>query len=99
MTVQTLASLPGAALLIWLVWRLLDGAFGWDTAAVPTAGAGFVGLAVYIAGVGSARPRSSGQWVSGGLIMAINALFLALAVLGLDWTLDRIGFIERVGNY
>jgi hypothetical protein len=95
-TVQTLASFPGAALAVTIVWRFLATALGWDSRAVPLITSFVVGAILYIVTLEAARPKTIGQWLSGLFIAAINSMYLGLSVLGIDIGLALTGVADSV---
>lgn len=95
-TVQTLASFPGAALAVTIVWRFLATALGWESRSVPLVTSFVLGTILYIVSLEAARPKSFGQWLSGAFIAAVNSMYLGLSVLGIDIAMDLSGIAESV---
>ena len=95
-TLQTLASFPGAALVVTIVWRFFAAALGWESRAVPLVTAFLVGGLLYLISLGTAKPKTPGEWVTGAFIAIVNSMYLGLSVLGIDIAMDASNIAESV---
>ncbi len=92
-TIQSLATFPGAALAVTIIWKFFDGVLGVASRMIPV-GAGFlIGAALYsMAWKSLDTPQAR---LIGALIAVINAMYLVLSVLGIDIGLDQAGLAQR----
>jgi hypothetical protein len=87
-TVEGLATFPGASLAVAVVWTACNKLFGVadvDRNLVVLLASGLVGLVLYVWGWGSLT--TPGQKFGAFVISIFNSLYLALTVLGIDITL------------
>lgn len=92
-TIQSLATFPGAALGITIVWKFCDAILGIESRAVPVAAGLAIGALLYWMAwntLGDIQAR-----VAGAAIALINAMYLILSVLGIDIGLDQVGIAPQ----
>jgi hypothetical protein len=88
LTLQSLATFPGAALAVTIVWRFshrfLDVPLA-DRDLVVGVASGVVGLVLLVWGWSSLK--SGAERLGGIVLSAVNSMYLALSVVGVDVTL------------
>lgn len=87
-TLQSLVTFPGSAVAVTIVWRFFDSLLGIDSRLVPVVAAFLVGGALYWMSLEENLSRR--DRVLGAGIAVINAMYLAMSVLGIDITLGAV---------
>jgi hypothetical protein len=95
LTLQSLATFPGAALGVTIIWRFFDWAFGVDHRAVPIVASFVVAGVIYIAGYSSDWQRRD-KFLA-GFIATLNGMYLAMSVVGIDIGLGEAGWTQVGG--
>jgi hypothetical protein len=88
-TIQSLATFPGAAIAVTIIWVFFDQVLGVNHRAVPVVGAFVIAFLLFLLALKSA---SSGTEKLFALVLAaINGMYLALSVLGIDVGVGKVG--------
>jgi hypothetical protein len=95
-TIQSLATFPGAALGVVIIWKFFDGVLGIDNRAVPVISSFVIAGVLYL--VALSGDLSKGEKVAAFVLAAINGMYLALSVLGIDIGLEKTGVIDQIGG-
>jgi hypothetical protein len=95
-TIQSLATFPGSALAVTIIWRFCDAVFGVNHRAVPVIASFVVAGILYAAAI--SKDMSKTEKVIGLFIATLNGMYLALSVLGIDVGLGEAGWSQVGGD-